>query len=100
MKKFSPCDMIRAVKLTTLKAGRCCGTSTPFLVKCLLKKVASADAAFFVPKLLQEREQHQDGLNQAEREHQPLEFVHDITPSHARGKPTHRTCREKYITRS
>ena len=92
--------MIRAVKMTTLKAGRCCGTSTPLLVKYLLKKVASADAAFFVPKLLQEREQCQDRLNQAEHEHQPILFVHDITPSHARGKPTHRTCRVQYIIRS
>ena len=58
-----------------------------------MKKVVSADAAFFVPKLLQEREQHQDGLNQAEHEHQPLEFVHDITPSLARGKPTHQTAK-------
>ena len=59
-----------------------------------LKKVASANAAFFVPKLLQEREQCQDRLNQAEHEHQPIEFIHDITPSHARGEPTHRACRK------
>ena len=66
------------------------GTSTPLLIRMCLKKVASANAAFFVPRLIQEREQHQDSLNQAENELQPLEFIHDITPPHARGEPTHR----------
>ena len=54
-----------------------------------LKKVASAFAAFFVPKLLQEREQHQNSLDEVHDEHEPLEFVHDITPSLARGEPAH-----------
>ena len=50
----------------------------------------SADAAFFVPKLLQEREQCQDGLDEVHDEHEPVEFVHDITPSLSRGEPAHR----------
>ncbi len=68
------------------------------LVKYAVKKVASADAAFFVPKLLQEREQHQDSLNQAEHEHQPFVIVHDVTPSLARGEPTHQLPRRIYHT--
>ena len=55
------------------------------LVRKDLKKVASANAAFFVSKLLQKLEQHQDGLNQAEREHKPFVVIHDITPSLSRG---------------
>ena len=46
------------------------------LIRKVLKKVASANAAFFVSKLLQEREQCQDCLNQVEYEHQP--FVHEV----------------------
>ena len=58
-----------------------CATPTPHsLVNRSLKEVASADAAFFVPKLLQEREQCQDRLEQAQDEHEPIVFVHDITP--------------------
>ena len=53
---------------------------------------------FFV-LVAQEHEQRQDGLDQAEREHQPIEFVHDITPSLVERKPTHQTaCRDEYIT--
>jgi len=63
-----------------------------------LKKVASAFAAFFVPKLLEEREQHQNGLDQAEREHQPFVIVHDVTLSLARGEPTHRLPKKIYHT--
>ena len=61
-----------------------------------LKKVASVWATFFVSKLLQKREQHQDGLDDAENKHDPLEFVHDITPSLSRGEPTHRLPRRIY----
>ena len=67
------------------------GTSTPLRKSELsLKKVASANAAFFVPKLLQVREQCQNSLDEAHNEHEPILFVHDITPSLAR-EPTHRT---------
>ena len=41
-------------------------------------------AAFFVP-LVEVREQCQDGVEDAENELEPLEFVHDITPSLSRG---------------
>ena len=64
-----------------------------------MKKVASADAAFFVPKLLQEREQRQDRLDEVHNEHEPILFVHDITPSLARGSRL-TDYHIKYITRS
>ena len=76
-----------------------CGNVDASLIsKHQVKKVASANAAFFVPKLLQVREQHQDSLNQAEREHQPFVVIHEVTPSHARGEPTHRLPHKIYHT--
>ena len=73
-----------------------CDADTLSLVKNTVKKVASAFAAFFVPKLLEEREQHQNGLDEVQHEIEPLEFVHDVTPSHARGEPTHRLPKKIY----
>ena len=91
--------MIREVKLTTLKAvGVWRRRRLLSLVKHQVKKVASAFAAFFVPKLLQVREQCQDGLDEAHNEHEPILFVHDITPSQARGEPTHRLPKKIYHT--
>ena len=55
----------------------------------VVKKVAFAFAAFFVPKLLQVREQRQDRLDEVHDENEPIHFVHDITPSLARGEPAH-----------
>ena len=89
MKKFFAYVMILNVKKTILMAV---GVS-----QCVVKKVASANAAFFVPKLLQEREQHQNSLDKVQHEIEPLEFVHDITPSLARGS-RFTNCHKNYIT--
>ena len=74
------------------------GADTLSLIKHVVKKVASAGAAFFVPKLLQVLEQHQNGLDEAHGEHEPFVIVQDVTPSRARGS-RHTNCRAQYITR-
>ena len=88
--------MIHNVKKTILMAVDVSRRRRPLLIKHQVKKVAPAFAAFFVPKLLQEREQHQDGLNQAEHEHQPLVVIHDITPLFCERKPTHQLPQKLY----
>ena len=49
---------------------------------------AVSQTAFFVPELLQEREQRQDRADDVENEVEPVELVHNVTPSLSRGEPT------------
>ena len=82
------CDKFLAVNETKIVAGRRC-LCRLLPVSIVADEEAVLQTAFFVPELLQEREQCRDCADEVENEVEPVKLVHDITPSLSRRKPSH-----------